>query len=82
MVTICIDSFYKRGIVFLTFANGCIIVLGLVLTWCILFSIFDEKSSRRLGIKLGILVLFLSPFIAKLSYDFYENGVYGEKMLR
>ncbi|HAT8858118.1 TPA: hypothetical protein JBB11_15560 [Legionella pneumophila subsp. pneumophila] len=40
---------------FLTFANGCIIVLGLVLTWCILFSIFDEKSSRRLGIKLGIL---------------------------
>ncbi|HFD2288512.1 TPA: hypothetical protein ACF2PX_002767, partial [Legionella pneumophila] len=59
---------------FLTFANGCIIVLGLVLTWCILFSIFDEKSSRRLGIKLGILVLFLSPFIAKLSYDFYATA--------
>ncbi|HHF7367770.1 TPA: hypothetical protein ACPSKY_002914 [Legionella bozemanae] len=59
---------------FLTFTNGCLIVLGLVLTWCILFSIFNEKSSRRLGIKLGILVLFLSPFIAKLSYDFYATA--------
>ncbi len=61
-------------IVFLTSTNGYIIVLGLVLTWCILFSIFNEKSSRRLGIKLGILVLFLSPFIAKLSYDFYATA--------
>nr|WP_284499465.1 hypothetical protein [Legionella maioricensis] len=49
-------------------------MLGLVLTWCILFSIFNEKSSQRLGIKLGILVLFLSPFIAKLSYDFYATA--------
>ncbi|HGT2643472.1 TPA: hypothetical protein ACM2VO_002426 [Legionella pneumophila] len=56
---------------FLTLTNGLIILLGLVLAWCILFSIFNEKSARRLGIKLGILVLFLSPFIARLSYDFY-----------
>ena len=27
-----------------------------------------------MGIKLGILVLFLSPFIAKLSYDFYATA--------
>lgn len=55
----------------LTLTNSLIILLGFVLTWCILFSIFNEKSSQRLGIKLGILVLFLSPFIAKLSYEFY-----------
>ncbi|MFT4058967.1 MAG: hypothetical protein QM652_05400 [Legionella sp.] len=58
----------------LTLTNSLIMLLGLVLTWCILFSIFNEKSSLRLGIKLGCLVLFLSPFIAKFSYDFYATA--------
>ena len=54
-----------------TITNSLIFLLGLVVTWYFLFSIFNEKSSQLLGIKLGILVLILSPLIAKLSYDFY-----------
>lgn len=59
---------------FFTLTNGLIALLGLAFTWFVLFSIFNERSSRLLGIKLGILVLFLSPFIAKLSYDFYAKA--------
>lgn len=49
-------------------------LIGLALAWYILFTIFIEKSSLRLGLKLGLLVLFLSPFIAKFSYDIYANA--------
>lgn len=55
----------------LTGVNCLIILLGLVITWWALFSIFNEKSSFKLGRKLGLLVMFLSPIIAKFSYDVY-----------
>lgn len=57
----------------LTPTNILIIICGLALTWLILFSLFNEKSSLQLGIKLGILVLALSPLIAKYSYDTYAR---------
>lgn len=56
---------------FLTPTNSLIILFGLAVTWCVLFSLFNEKSSRRLGLKLVILVLALSPFIALFSYNSY-----------
>lgn len=56
---------------FLTPINSLIILLGLVFTWCVLFSLFYEKSSLHLGLKLGIFVLMLSPLIAKTSYNVY-----------
>lgn len=56
---------------FLTPINSLIILLGLVITWCVLFSLFNEKSSLHLGLKIGVLVLMLSPFIAKFSYTSY-----------
>lgn len=56
---------------FLTPTNILIILSGLAITWSVLFSLFNEKSSLHRGLKLGILVLALSPFIAKFSYNSY-----------
>ena len=55
----------------LTLTNGLIIFLGPVLTWWILYSIFTEKSHSKLGLKLGALVLLLSPVLGKFSYETY-----------
>ncbi|CAM4409567.1 MAG: hypothetical protein LEGION0403_FIIPPAGN_02672 [Legionella sp.] len=55
----------------LTLTSGLIIFLGPVITWCILYSIFSEKSPLKLGLKLGALVLLFSPLIGKFSYDTY-----------
>ena len=55
----------------LNLTNGLVILLGLGITWFVLFSLFTEKSPRAIGLKLGVIVLILSPFIAWLSYDVY-----------
>lgn len=55
----------------LNLTNGLVILLGLGITWFVLFSLLTEKSSRAIGLKLGVIVLILSPFIAWLSYDAY-----------
>ena len=55
----------------LNLTNGLVILLGLGITWFVLFSLFTEKSQRAIGLKLGVIVLILSPFIAWLSYDAY-----------
>lgn len=55
----------------LNLTNGLVILLGLGVTWFVLFSLFTEKSQRAIGLKLGVIVLILSPFIAWLSYDAY-----------
>lgn len=55
----------------LNLTNGLVILLGLGITWFVLFSLFTEKSPRAIGLKLGVVVLILSPFIAWLSYDGY-----------
>ncbi|KTC69918.1 hypothetical protein Lbir_1922 [Legionella birminghamensis] len=74
----------------LTITNSLIILLGIVITWLVLFSLLTEKNTNMVGIKLGILVLLFSPFIASASYSLYAtwsrqwfmmSGVNGEIQL-